>query len=426
MRVGILTTFADLHESYSLIGVVLDQCGMLRQQGVDFALFVNEPGPRLNTQSMNSVEWIQPFLRREVPTGDLREDVIDDDLRQRTANWLRGICQEFDVLVTHDWAFTTWNVSYNQAMRDVAEEFPGVTWVHWVHSAPGDRPNRLLGAQALRYTIMPNSLYVYLNFAHRIRYAESLGTDVSKISVCYNPMDAAAFLGCGAEATTFIHEHRLWDREIMQVYPISMPRAAAKGLDKLIGIFGEWKRLGYRVKLVVVNAHCNAPAEQKFAESYRLMAREDWNLTESDLVFTSDRPGWEYTVPHDVVSQLFRLSNVFVFPTVSEACSRVLQEASLAGCMVVGNDSFSPMHEFLDPSVPRFTFGALGVNVEYPLGKDQWLREVAKALTPYLEHPMFRQQSHMLRLSAWETIWREQFQPILRRAVAMTEERRAA
>jgi len=212
----------------------------------------------------------------------------------------------------------------------------------------------------------------------------------------------------------------------MQVYPLSMPRATEKGLPRLLGVFSEWKRLGFRTKLVVVNAHCNAPKEKKYVESFKISAREDWGLTENDLIFTSDWPGWDQTVPHEVVSQLFRLSNVFVFPSWSENCSRVLQEASLAGCLVVGNESFAPMSEFLHPTVPQFAFGSLQNEVHYPGGERAWLREVGRALLPQFEHPMFRQQAHMLRLAAWETVWRDQFQPILQRAVAMTAERRAA
>jgi len=83
------------------------------------------------------------------------------------------------------------------------------------------------------------------------------------------------------------------------------------------------------------------------------------------------------------------------------------------------------MNEFLDPSVRQPTFGALRWEVNYPVNRTQWLREVAKSLTPQFQHPMMKQKQHMMRLSAWETIWREQMLPIFERARLMNEARKA-
>lgn len=423
MRVAILTTFGDLKRSYSLCSVALEQCGIFITERVDFAIFVNEVGPRLNEASVDAQEWLKDHVRKEVPTGHLKEDVVDEDLRKRTAEWLRTVLPEFDVVITHDWMFTSWFLTYNAAVRDVCEEFPQVAWLHWVHSAPGDRPSRIQGAVALRYQPMPNAIYVYLNEADRLRYAEYLGTDLEHVAVCYNPLDAAGYFGCGPQLARFVRKHRLWDHDLMQVYPLSMPRAEAKGLTHLIGIFGEWKRLGFRVKLVVVNAHTTAESEKRAVNSYGQMAKLDWGLGSTDLVWTSTEEGWEYEVPHEDVRTLFRMSNVFVFPTISEACSRILQEASLAGCLVVGNESFPPMKEFLDRTVRSYTFGSTRDQVNFPLGVDHWRRQVAQSLLPLLDHPAMRQKTHMMRLASWQTIWREQLLPILERAQEMARER---
>jgi len=426
MKVAILTTFADFDRSYSLCGVVLEQAGMLIANGVDFDLFVNEVGPRLNDKSIDEHAWLADHIRKEVPTGKLEEDVINDEVCEKTEEWLRGIAEDYDVIITHDWMFTTWFVSYNQAVRNVAPDFPGTTWVHWVHSAPGGRPNRLVGAAALRYQTAPNSLYVYLNESDRLAYAESLGTDLSDVMTCYNPLDAASFFGGTTRLANFVRKHRLWDHDIMQVYPLSMPRADAKQLDALIVMFSEWKRLGYKVKLVVVNAHTTHENEKKVVEQYQFMAKTDHKLNSRELIFTSSEgEPWEYSVPYEDVQALLRLSNLFVFPSKSEACSRILQEASMAGCLVVGNESFPPMGEFLDPKVRQYTFGSLRWEVKHAISEPQWLREVAKSMLPMFDHPVMKQKQHMMRLAAWETIWREQFLPILERAKMMNEARKA-
>ena len=415
MRVAILTTFRDFDPSYSLVGVALEQCAMLLEHDVDFNLFVLEE-KALNKASINSIEWIQPHLRREVPTARLEEDIINSEHVGRVADFLRKIVPEYDVIITHDWMFTTWNVNFNAAVREVAVNNPGSTWVHWVHSAPAERPGRIIGAAKLRYEEAPNSIYVYLNEADRLRYAESMGLDIGKVNVCYNPMDITSFLGIDSP---FVRKHRLFDHDLMQVYPFSMPRAETKGIGKVAGVFGGFKKLGFKVKLVFVNCHCNASREKAQVEAYSDMARRDFGLTSDDLIWTSKEEGWDYSVPHDIVKKLLMMSNIFVFPTASEACSRILQEASLAGCLVIGNESFKPMFEFLAPQTPRHTFGSLRENVTYSIGEGVWLDEVAKATLPLLNHPIMKQKTHMMRLAARETVWRDQFLPILERAKQM-------
>jgi glycosyltransferase involved in cell wall biosynthesis len=423
VRVAILSTFANFDRSYSLCGVALEQAAMLLENRVEFDLFVLERGPRLDERSIDAHAWLEGHVRKEVPSARQEEDVVDEDLRQRTADWLRTILPEYDVLIDHDWMFLTWNVSYNQAVRDVAEDFPDKTWIHWVHSAPSARPGRMRYPEKLRYEAAPYSLYVYLNEADRLRYAESIGIDVGRVHVCYNPMDMADFLGAQPDTARFIRKYQLWDHDLMQVYPFSMPRAASKGIDRLIGVFGGWKRLGFKVKLVMVNAHCNAPNHKALVESYAEDAARRFGLTDFELIWTSREEGWDYSVPHQTVKQLFQLSNVFVFPTRSEACSRILQEASLAGCFVIGNESFRPLREFLADNAPRHEFSSDREDVTYNPSLEQWLYEVAKATTPLLQHPMLKQKAMMMRKCARETVWREQFLPILERARQMAEAR---
>ncbi|MCP4493367.1 MAG: glycosyltransferase family 4 protein [Gammaproteobacteria bacterium] len=408
MKVGIFTTFADLERSYSLVGVALEQAAMLAEHEVDYEFIV------LENFHGEAPDWLN--IRKELPTGKLDEDALNVELKNRTVEWLKTAVPEFDVIITHDMMFQTWFVTYNAAIREIIPENPGTTWVHWVHSAPSGRPSRLLGAKALRYEICPNSLYAYLNESDRLRYAESIGTKIDNVWTVYNPSDIATFLGADDLLTRAIKAWRLWDHDLMQVYPFSMPRAEAKGIEKVIGIFAGWKKEGYKVKLVFANCHCNQGAEQALVETFNGIAA-DYGLTEGeDLFWTSKIPDWEYSVPHTTIKKLFQLSNVFLFPTTSEACSRVLQEASLAGCLVLGNESFPPMNEFLDPTTPRHAFGSTRADVQHSPNLKSWCWEVAKATTPLLSHPMMRQKSYVMRQAARDTVWQRQFYPLLVRA----------
>jgi len=83
--------------------------------------------------------------------------------------------------------------------------------------------------------------------------------------------------------------------------------------------------------LVIANAHANAEREKQTIEAL-LQRAEEKGLQRTELVFTSLEEGGKYElgVPRSVVSQLFQLSNLFIFPTTSENCSLILLEAMLS------------------------------------------------------------------------------------------------
>jgi len=63
-------------------------------------------------------------------------------------------------------------------------------------------------------------------------------------------------------------------------------------------------------------------------------------------------------VPHRTVRDLFLVSNLFVFPSLSEASSLVLGEASLAGCLIVTNSALRETENLItDGGLIRRDFG---------------------------------------------------------------------
>ena len=88
----------------------------------------------------------------------------------------------------------------------------------------------------------------------------------------------------------------------------------------------------------------------------------------------------------------------------------------MAGCLVLGNSSFTPMYEFLTPATPKHQFGSLRETVEYEPGEKQWLMEVAKATLPLFQDPAMQQKTFITRLCHRETVWKNQFFPILQEA----------
>jgi len=133
---------------------------------------------------------------------------------------------------------------------------------------------------------------------------------------------------------------------------------SGKGLDKVIKIHSKLKQLGLKTRLVVCNAHANAQPEQRSISELRVWAAEQ-GIENHELIFTSqERDGKEFEmgVSPRVVSDLFRISNVFIFPTVSENSSLILLEAMLSGNLLVLNKQVGTLLEHAGQSALYFDF----------------------------------------------------------------------
>jgi len=72
--------------------------------------------------------------------------------------------------------------------------------------------------------------------------------------------------------------------------------------------------IGYKTKLIVPNAHANAQTEQRQIAELKIFAQER-GLDNNDIIFTSQEDEkYKLGVPQKIVSDFFRVSNIFIFP----------------------------------------------------------------------------------------------------------------
>lgn len=95
---------------------------------------------------------------------------------------------------------------------------------------------------------------------------------------------------------------------------------------------------------------------EAYAKTCGLVLDDDVILT-SRYADGSDRNQWRYTVPFRVVRELMTMSNLFIFPSVSECCSLIQAEAAITGGkFVVLNRDFPAMVEFGHPTCLTYEF----------------------------------------------------------------------
>jgi len=415
-KVAILTTFQDFDPAYSLINIALDQCRMLKKYGYEYTIFVNAEfnQAHLAEHSDLNVAAVLPVAH------GMKEDIVIDEFVDRLTDTLLEELKDFDVVMTHDIMFQGWFISHNKAVRNVIPKLPNIRWLHWVHSAPGGRSTKGYPV-SLRYNKAPNSKYIYLNHADRLRFAEYIGGNTEDVRIVYNPLDLRSFYDMSPETMELIDHYDLMSADIMQVYPFSSTRMRDKGVHKVIAMFGAFKKyFNKTVRLVLCNAHCTRGKERASIEEMLEFAKKQ-GLEEGEVIFTSrykpERPeegGWTYSTPHKVIRDLMNISNIFIFPTVSEACSKVMLEAGAAGCYMVMNSSFKPLLEFGGTESIYHDFGSLRESVDHgELGEDAWLQEVAKATMPgFMANKALQQKTKMKKEFNIDYIFKHQLEPL--------------
>jgi len=272
-------------------------------------------------------------------------------------------------MIAHDIIFIDTYLPYNIALREA--ELP-CRYLHWIHSAPSPRPVLENNPHANRYTMAPNSKLVYLNHDKVIALAEMYGTYPRDVRVIPNSRDPRTFWGLDPFVNHLIDKYDLLSCDIISVYPLSTPRMiSGKQLDVVVRIHEHLRKLGYKTRLIVPNAHANGEREKEEVKKW----------SSPNVIFTSSEgEEYEHGVSSKVVSDLFRLSNIFIFPSVSENCSLVLLEAMLSGNMLVLNKDCSGLPEFGGTNALYFKFGDFNMGIrttEHAVEKDEYVRDIA-------------------------------------------------
>jgi glycosyltransferase involved in cell wall biosynthesis len=383
LSIGVLTTFSDFDPSYSLVSVVKNQLEMLTRNGYKTVLFTL---PQFKDDAMvpDGVEIrkiVPQFVLEPYGKYDLSIDLpttFESDAKIAQTAFEENM-QDMNVVLTHDIFFINSYLIYNKAIRDaMIDKLKGVRWFNWIHSGPSLRPSNIPYPHDLRYSVPPNSKMIFLNDTDVLRMAEMYGGTLNDFRVVRNPIDLPEFLSFHPLSKKIYNDYKLYEADIIQTYPLSTPRMESnKQVSKVIKVFSKLKQQGKKVRLIVCNAHANAENE-KNAIQETLKLAEGEGLTKEEVIFTSlvDAPTWEHGVPHKVVSDLFLLSNLFVFPSVSENCPLILLEAAACKNLLVLNNSFPVFKDFFSDSALYFEFGSSVKNVNYT-DEEKYYHEVA-------------------------------------------------
>ena len=391
MRIGILTSFRRMPDSYSLVNDVRDQIRTLVKHGHEVVFFAQETceGQDIDCE-----------MRAILPHFRLEKDIENKEAKEKLIEIFKKELTEFDVVITHDLLYIRQYFTYRKAIMECGID---VKWVHWVHSGIGE---------TLKLK-MPHAKYVTMNYADSSRFAEHIGVTMEDVRVVFNDKDPRLFFDWNPITRKIADKYDLFNKDIIQTYPMCTTRMDAKGIDHVIRVFASLKKIGNNVLLIIANS--NGRKKQEEIDK-KLESAYAQGLEKGDIVFTSSiGPESANGVPRDVVRDLMLISNLFIFPSISEVCPNVLLEASITKQLIVVNRDFPALFDFAEDGKTclAYDFGSLiksGFRYRTADGYDN----LAKEVNEHLVHSKINQQFLKIkRVTNIDTIYNRQLEPLL-------------
>ena len=412
-KIACLTSFYEFNSSYSLCSVVESQLKSLVKYGYETVLLVHNNF----TDSDKVPEGVE--IRKVVPRFELvdysnNKDVEPgfDDQVKKTLDCFNKHLNDIDIVIEHDMIFQGWFLPYCVAIHEYAKTSK-IKWFHWIHSVPNNMPKGLKAPLSLRYQLPANSKLVYLNNYNIMRASESYSIWPKDVRIIYNPVDPRLFWDLDPFVEKLVDKYPILEADLVQVYPVSSTRMVdGKQIYTVIDIFAALKKEGKKVCLIICNAHANADKEKETVQKaidYAL----DKGLGRHEIVFTSfEGKEYEQGVPRKVVSQLFQLSNLFIFPTKSENCPLILLEAMLSKCILILNQSLPCLREFGKENALYFNFGSLDQDVNYD-DRDNFMNDMANIIISELSVNKALKGSTLIRQKFnYDFIFKNMIQPL--------------
>lgn len=352
-KVAILSNFFDYDPAYSLIRVTEDQIKMLVDHDYEPVVIVSESfepegyfsHEKVNLKKISNVACHNSVKKDETFEQDVLtlEKEIEENLK------------DIDVVITQDIVYKPSELKYNFASRKVAQNNPNIKWLHWIHSAtPPVQLNTLMGIFQDEYLELmkkpfPNSYYVFFNKISEDAIARNFNVPKSMVRTVHHGSDLDLVYGVTTNTLkNFIRKRDIYDADAICVYPARLDRG--KQPHYMIRTMAAVKELGLDVRAIVIDFHSTGGDKVVYRDKMKAESI-DLGLTPKELSFTSEfSEEWELGMSHEEIIALFRMSNIFIMPSVSESYSLVTQEAGLTGVIPVLNQDFPPFRDIFGPN----------------------------------------------------------------------------
>ncbi len=361
LKIAILTHFNRMPQSYSPARAARNQIKILKEHGHKVVFFTQENSKLTENDLGCEVRCVVPSFKRE-------KMVVNEDAKNKFIQVLKEhLTGQFDIAITHDF-FLQDTVTYSEAIRECGIS---IQWLHFARSGVGHNMT----------FAMPNARFIYLNKSEIGNFARAIKVPVEQCRSIYNEKEIQYMFNFHPVTRMIINKFRLWERDIIQIYPICSTRISAKGLRDVMRVFVELKKLGNKVALIVANSNGRKRVEDLKKEQ---QIAKEYGLNEDEFIFTSLLANKDYVieseVPNQVCAELMQISNIFMFASRAEVGPNILLEASMTKNLIIVNSDLPLMYDFVNKDVVLSYPFTSNNSLHYKGRTEENYRELAKQI----------------------------------------------
>ncbi len=338
-QVYLLTNFSTYLKSFSPIIVVGEQLKMLTRAGYKPVMVVCDGWEVPDDTIFAQVETKYIANANSHDANDKIDDIKESvDLLYAQ---LKETIPEDCVVITHDLIFLPDYTVLNLAARRFAKERPKVRWLNWVHSATGPgtlAQERSMYGDAYADSMnekFPNSLLCYPNAEHIPRVARNFAYEEYEVIEVPHSTDPTE--GLHPLVQRLYDDKKLGDVDVLMIAPMRLDRG--KNPQMIVRVVAACEQEGLTAHVVFCDFQSTGGDKVTLREECKALAEELG--VSGGVTFLSEFDDLaSMEVSHDVILDLFTLSNVFICPSRSETYSLTTQEAMLKGNLCIMNYDF--------------------------------------------------------------------------------------
>ncbi|MFC1672177.1 glycosyltransferase family 4 protein [Planctomycetota bacterium] len=309
-----------------------------------------------------------------------------------------GVCFVHNVLTMH------FNLALTAALAEIAAQGT-VNIIGWTHDIAAINPwyADSIGREypwSMMRTPLPGVRYVTNSAMRRRELSELFDMEASTIDVIPNGIDADRFTRMSDEGMALFERFGLFHNDIVLLYPARIVRR--KNIELAIRITRALNDGGARARLLVTGAP--DPHNANANEYYLFLKELAKKLRIDEQVMFLGEPeiagGPDGGVSADLVSDLYQLSDLLLFPTKQEGFGIPILEAGAAG-LSVACSRIEPLTEIA------------GNDVLY-LDLDETPDAMARDIVSYLDDPDTEPlHERVMRSYTWPAIFEKHLMPLV-------------
>ena len=267
----------------------------------------------------------------------------------------------------------------------------------------------------------PNSTIVYPNSYDIPRVAKAFETEEKEIKHVPHATDYPTFMKFDDITKKLVEKEKLLEADIICVYPLRLDRGKQPHIN--IEIMAEIKNMGFSIRMIFVDFHSTGGDKIEYREEMKKKA-EELGLKD-DVIFTSEfDESLNLESPRTLVADLFKLSNVFILPSMSETYSLIAQEALLSGNVMVLNHDFPAMRSIYGDNAIYRKFSS-GVDImsdvhkstgktdtQYNNRKDYFI-EIAKQIISKLKEQPYKAIDEFRKTRNIDYVFKNHIEPLI-------------